>query len=266
MLFRSGTTEPLELRFEIAGRVRDIHVKEGQQVRADEVLAELDQEAIELSVRIAEAAVRTAELQSELTQNGPEHAVAESSPAAVTRQVSATSKVRATEQLIAKSRLEAAEAVLQKERLLLEQTRLKSPMNGTIVECTVQNGELVGPQLPSAAFRIVDRSKTHVRAWVEELDAMDVRTGMPAMVVASGSVDRKYRGVIISCASYVQPKSERHLNPGERVDVRVREIVIELKDAEDLLLGLPVEVFIAPRRDARKDTGENRKLSARTEN
>jgi hypothetical protein len=37
---------------------------------------------------------------------------------------------------------------------------------------------------------------------------------------------------------------QRHLKPGEMVDVRVREVLIELVDGSDLLIGLPVEVFI----------------------
>ncbi len=266
-----GTSEPLDVRFEVSGRIRDVLVSEGQRVRKDEVLAELEPKGFELRVRMAEAAVRTVKLQSELVENGHGYAAEGASSTnsgnipAATRQVSATHAGRTTEQLIASSRIEAAELALQQEQLQLEKSRLQAPMEGTIVECTVEPGELVGPHDTSGAFRIVDRTKTHVRAWIEELDAMDVRPGLSAVVVASGSVERKYRGYVISCASYVQPKSERHLNPGERVDVRVRELVIELKDGHDLLLGLPVEVFIAPGRDGHKETRSERQSSARDE-
>ncbi len=263
-----GTSEPLEVRFEVPGRIQEIHVHEGQQVQKDELLAELDPEGFELGVRAAEASLRTAQLQSEMAEGGSGHATTGAgskgpgSNSSTTRSVSATFETRTNQQLIASSLVEAAEFALQKEQWQLEKCRLQSPIDGTIIECTVQPGELVGPQVLSGVFRIVCRDKTRVRAWVEELDAMDVRPGLSAMVVASGSVDRKYRGHIVSCASYVQPKSERHLNPGERVDVRVREIVIELKDGHELLLGLPVEVFIAPSREARKESKSDRKISS----
>jgi hypothetical protein len=42
----------------------------------------------------------------------------------------------------------------------------------------------------------------------------------------------------------MQPKSHRHLNPSERLDVRVRKIVVELDDGADLLIGLPVEAAV----------------------
>ena len=45
---------------------------------------------------------------------------------------------------------------------------------------------------------------------------------------------------------YVAPKSQRHLKPGELIDIRVREVIIELADGADLLIGLPVDVFIEP--------------------
>jgi HlyD family secretion protein len=170
------------------------------------------------------------------------------------RQTSSGREKQSPEHLLAGTLVEAAELTLRKEQLLLEKTRLRAPIDGTIVECTLQPGQLTGPAESIACLRIVNRSKTRVRAWVEELDAMDVSPGMQALVIAAGSVERRYRGNVISCASYVEPKSQRHLNPGERVDVRVREIVVELKDGSDLLLGLPVELFIAPDTDEKSDT------------
>lgn len=254
-----GLAEPLEVQFEVSGRIRDVLVREGQRVRKDDILAEVDPQGFQLGVSLAEADLRTAQLQSQMFEPAPNNnsAVAANGAAGnsqgATRPVSVNRGGKTNEQLIAMSRVEAANLALQKEQLQLEKTRLRSPLDGTVVQCAMHPGELVGPQDRFSVFRIVDRTKTRVRAWVEELDAMDVRPGQSAAVVASGSVERKYRGTVISCANYVQPKSERHLNPGERVDIRVREIVVELKDGQELLLGLPVEVFIAPGRIGRSN-------------
>ena len=40
------------------------------------------------------------------------------------------------------------------------------------------------------------------------------------------------------------PKSQRHHQPGEKYDVEVREVLIVLDDADELVVGLPVNVFI----------------------
>jgi hypothetical protein len=64
--------------------------------------------------------------------------------------------------------------------------------------------------------------------------------------MAAGQPHREYSGAVRTCSPSVRPKSHRHLKPIERLDVRVREVVIELDDARDLPIGLPVEVFIDP--------------------
>lgn len=249
-----GLGEPLDVQFEVPGRIRRVLVQEGQKVRKDDVLAELEPELFELAVNMAEADLRMAQLQS---QNLETVQATGSDETGTVRQASLPRSTKATEQLMATSRVEHAELALQREQIQLQKAQVHSPMDGTVVECVVRPGEVVPQFGNSAAFRIVDRTKTRVRAWIEELDAMDVHPGLSAAVVASGSVDRKFRGTVISCAGYVQPKAERHLNPGERLDVRVREIVVELKDGEELLLGLPVEVFIARSRGARTNRVDN---------
>ena len=66
------------------------------------------------------------------------------------------------------------------------------------------------------------------------------------VVTAAGQPDREYYGAVRTCSPYVGPKSHWHLKPTERLDVRVREVVIELEEGGDLLIGLPVEVFFQP--------------------
>lgn len=53
-----------------------------------------------------------------------------------------------------------------------------------------------------------------------------------------------YSGTVTACSLYFRPKSQRLLKPGERLDMRVREVVVDLDDGHDLLIGLPVEVMI----------------------
>lgn len=244
-----GLTEPLEVRFEVSGCIQEVFVQEGQMVRKNEVLAKLDPELYELAVGKAESDLHTAELLSQtLAMPGTGRSGLSNSSSNfkdTTRTVSDSREVNSNEHALAVGQATSAELALQREKIHLEKTELKSPIDGTIIECTMHPGELTGPHERTAAFRVVDRTETRVRAWVEEIDAMDVTIGMPAVTIASGSVDRRYRGTVIACASYMQPKSERHLHPGERVDVRVREIIVQLEGGQDLLLGLPVEVFLA---------------------
>ena len=78
------------------------------------------------------------------------------------------------------------------------------------------------------------------------MDALKVKPGQRAVVSMAGEPHQQYRGAVATCGRYLRPKLQRNLKPGERVDIQVREVVIDLDGAGDLLIGLPVEVFIEP--------------------
>lgn len=244
-----GVDAPLEVRFETTGKVIGVSVKANDRVKAQQVLAELDPEPFRLRVAQAEAQVRIARTERDRVNSGkgsagPIRQSRRNGQPMVISQVSDETAGLSEDQIIADARVQAAEAALRLEQLQLEKTRLSAPRSGVIMTVTLKEGTMAGPSPESGEVTIVDRTRTRVRAFVEELDAMDVQVGRRVTVVASGRSDREYAGRIVSCAPSVQPKSHRHLNPGERLDVRVREIIVELEDGEDLLIGLPVEVFI----------------------
>lgn len=255
-VFASGVVEglqsPLVLKFETPGKVHTIRVRAGESVKAGQILAELEPESYELKASRAEAQLQIATAERDQLTSGRRSAGNPAQPRRPNqgeqelpqRPMSNPPNASKETLAIADAHVAAAESALKLELLLLEKTRLVAPVDGTVLSVPLQKGDLVGPSTESASITMINRSKTRVRAFVEELDAMNVAVGQKATVVASGRSDRNYAGVILACAPFVQPKTHRHLNPGERIDVRVREIIIELKDAGDLLTGLPVEVFV----------------------
>jgi multidrug efflux pump subunit AcrA (membrane-fusion protein) len=247
-----GTHPEVSPRFEIAGRIRKVLVHENETVAAGYVLAELESDVGEL--RLSEARTRLAiataerdELVAETKQAAKDRRVQQAGGEAKGRDYGA--KIDAARLAIADSRIALAEAAIQQEELLLEKTRLRSPIDGVVLRAVPEPGEFTGPTDSRELFTIANHATTRVRAYVEELDALRVKPGLRAVVTCVGEPGREYPGQIISCAPAVRPKVSRHLKPGEFVDVRVREIVIELDNGSELLLGLPVEVFID--RDAR---------------
>lgn len=147
---------------------------------------------------------------------------------------------------ITDARIALAEATLRHERTMLDRTRLRAPIDGVILHILVEPGELVGPEDVRSLITITNRDRTRVRAFVEELDSLAVSPGQTAHVTVDGKPDRQYNGQVLSCSPFVRGKSQRHHRPGELIDVKVREIVIELQDADDLVVGLPVDAFIHP--------------------
>jgi HlyD family secretion protein len=242
-----GAHPEISPRFEIPGRIRAVHVHENETVAAGYVLAELESDVSELRLseartRLSIAAAERDQLVAETKQSAKDRRVQPAGGETKGRDYGA--KIDAARQAIADSRIALAEAAIQQEELLLEKTRLRSPIDGVVLRAVPEPGEFTGPTDPRELFTIANRGTTRVRASVEELDAMRVKPGLRAVVMCAGDPGREYQGRIVSCAPSVRPKTSRHLKPGELVDVRVREVVIELDNGSELLLGLPVEVFI----------------------
>jgi multidrug resistance efflux pump len=288
-----GTHRDVPLRFEIAGRLKHLHVREGDRVDRGDVLAALDSETWELrlaeaqarldlarserdrlvngaspesrevlksDVRAAEVLVREAESQhsrakqvsqrnamssQELDEYRYKHEKAVAHLQAIrARWEEIEAPVRRDDLAVAEAKVALAEAVVRQERNALEKTRLRAPERGIVLHVATERGELVGPADEAPLTTLVNRDGTRIRAFVEELDALGVAVGQKASVTADGKPGTAYEGTVKSCSPHMRPKSNRHHKPGELIDVRVREIVIELIAGDDLVVGLPVDVLI----------------------
>ena len=293
-----GSRREIALRFEIAGRLKELKVRAGERVEQGDVLAELDadlweqkfaeagtmlklaraerdkllhetgdeaREAARARLRTAESQARDLEAQLVRAKQAARQDAAAAKDveelkgrlervgarlvALRARSEELEAPVRRDDLTIADSKVALAEGALRRERILLEKTLLRAPSDGVVLRVLGEPGELVGPHDAGEVLSLVDRSRTRVRAFVEELDALDVRPGQRALVSAEARPEVRYEGVVQSCSPLVAPKSQRHQKPGEFVDIRVRELLIELSGGDELLIGLPVDVLIIPSRD-----------------
>lgn len=237
-----GANQELALRFEVPGRIKAIHVREGDSVRAGDVLAELETDSAELL--LAEARIR-----HKLATAERDRLVSESSRQALDaarekRVVASAPPLSREEQTLADGKIELAQTAIRREQLLLDKCRLRAPSDGVVLRSVGQPGELTGPNDERELLTLVNPGAMRVRAFVEELDGRRVRRGQLAVVSATGEPRKTYPGTVAACSLYFRPKSQRLLKPGERLDMRVREVIVDLDDGQDLLIGLPVEVMI----------------------
>lgn len=154
-----------------------------------------------------------------------------------------------------KEELDVADAIiaLESERVhmaesMLSKTELIAPCDGTVIRRLGESGELVSPETGRPLLVMVDSSERRVRCFVEELDAVHVRVGSDAYVEADGLPGERFPGRVIRCTPYMTTKTVFNNRPAERHDVKVREVLIELDDSNDLdrlFVGLPLDAFIA---------------------
>lgn len=152
----TGTLNPtksLPLGFEVGGRLAIVHVKKGDQVKAGQVLAELDTEIADAQVKQARAALAAARagygMASDLAErNG--RLRAEGSVSEVQNRSAATTSRQAQAQLLgAKAALAQAEAARRKHALV-------APIGGTLIMAPEQPGATVGPGMPLFVIEQLD--------------------------------------------------------------------------------------------------------------
>lgn len=153
--------------------------------------------------------------------------------------------VREDERKVAEAKVSVAEARLRQVEAELDKTILRAPCDGLVLRVGAEVGEMLWPQLAEPVATVVDVSETRVRAYVEEADAFRVAPGQSAWVTADGRLGRRFQGIVVSAAPSMVPKRIYNNMPGERVDVKVREVLVRLEPQDELVIGLPVDVYFS---------------------
>lgn len=148
---------------------------------------------------------------------------------------------------IADAKIVLARAALRESRSVLAKARLVAPCDGRVLRLDIEPGQLVGQAQPAETVTFAGDGPLHVRAYLEELDALRVEVGQRATVTADGLPGESVSATVVECAPYLTQKRMRHDLPGERIDTRLREVRLRLDRPASLLIGLPVDVWIDTR-------------------
>lgn len=213
----------------IPGRVSKINVKEGDQVKAGDVLMELDSADYQAAKRAAEsqaaaararaAAARAAVAEIQVQLDREKKLVAEGiSPKANAENL--TAKVASLEANVtaAEADITAAMSAVQSAQVNLGYLTIKSPITGEIVSKPPQLGELVGAlTLTPLTIEIADMSTLAVETDVPEARLEQVKPKAACEIVLDAYPSRRFRGEVLE----VSPKINRQK---ATVKVKVRFI------------------------------------------
>jgi RND family efflux transporter MFP subunit len=197
----------VELRSAVEGRIAAIHVDRGDDVRRGQVLVELESAAERASLEGARfRAVMEGEVQSALSRvqaarerlERREALVNERFIAPQERDDSRTELQQAESELLqARDNRRLAEIEVQRLTELLEQRRLRSPVNGVVIERLQNVGEIA--QTGETARAILRLAQTHpLRVEVVLPVAMlgQVRVGQRLQVQAEAPLAGSYSAVV----------------------------------------------------------------------
>lgn len=190
----SGTLQPLNqtmVTAKVAGEIRQVLVREGEAVKAGQVIVRFD----------------TADLEARLTDR---MGALESSRA----QLSLAEKTRTQNQLLLKQKfisqnaydaaesnlsvsqgtLKSNEAQAQLARIALNYAVVTAPLSGEVAKRDVQPGQKVSMDAP--LMTIVDLSRMELQAMVPANDVPELAIGMKVDVAIDGFGERRFPGTI----------------------------------------------------------------------
>jgi HlyD family secretion protein len=149
---------------------------------------------------------------------------------------------RAEDLVRARAVVREAEARLAGARLVLEKTSIRSPIDGVIIYRYLEPGEAVVTDVATPILSVGDCSTLHVRVDVDEADINHVWVGQRVFATARAFGDEQFSGKVIHVEPTLGSKNFRTQQPTERIDTRIREVVVRLDNAGNLPVELQMTV------------------------
>lgn len=185
----------IQIASDVTGQVMQINVRDNQQVKAGDVLFQIDRARFELALRQAQAAEQTA--RAALTQAIREAKRNRELKELVSAEVREQGESR-VDQL--KAALEQAIVNRDKAKLDLDRSKVVAGVNGTVTNLDLQAGSYVTASKPVMA--LVDRDSYYVEGYFEETKLPGIQIGDPVTVklmsqneVIEGHVESISRGI-----------------------------------------------------------------------
>ena len=140
----------------------------------------------------------------------------------------------------AKSTLVRNEVSFENAKISLDDTEVKSPIDGTVISRPVEVGQVISS--PTSAFgegsilmTMADLSKVRVRALVDEIDVGKVKIGQSVSIKVAAYRDKEFIGTVTK----IEPKAYIQQN------VTTFPVLIDIDNEENLLLiGMNTDVVI----------------------
>jgi RND family efflux transporter MFP subunit len=165
-----------------AGELQGLAVREGDSVRAGQLIARVDATENQARLRQAQQQADSARSQVEIAQRQYDNNKALVDQGFISRTALDTSQNNLQ---AAQANYRAATAAVDLARKGLDDTVLRAPISGVVAQRLAQPGERVG--IDARVIEIVDLSRLELEASISASDSLQVRIGQPAQLQVEGS-------------------------------------------------------------------------------
>lgn len=211
----TGLVKPTDLvavGAQVSGRVTRLAVSLGQEVKAGDLIAEIDPVPRENALRIAEAGlaqVRAERAEQEATLAEQERVLARREALAARSAISeAEAETAASEVAVTRARIDAldarilsAEVAVENARVDLGYARITAPADGTVLTVVTQQGQTVNAAQTTPTIVILGALDVmSVEAEISEADVVRVAPGQQVWFTIVGDPDTRYAATLDSIA------------------------------------------------------------------
>lgn len=239
-ILASGTlTYQTEIKLvsEVIGRVREILVEEGDEVKRGDLLLRLDPAAAQAEVAQLEAALQQSRLAISRQEVTAATQAARFARFAALREqglidansfdeVSSANDLAKVELDTTRQVLRQTEAQLRQARERLAKTEIRSPLDGRVTALFIKIGETAVPSVTSIAgsdlMVVADTSNLFAEVNVNETDVARVGPGQQARIVPAAFPDRAWSGVVETVA--VSPRQLAGQSKSYPVRIRLENV------------------------------------------
>ena len=233
------------------GIVQKVLVEEGDNVKAGQVLAQMDDQQTRAAVDLARAELeqaRRALPALDAKRSVAEREEARLAPLAADNTVARQELDQAGDQVkLAKAELAAANAAVETAvqhvklaELEVEQRSIRAPLDGQVVRLQTRTGDAVSTQNP--LFLLAPHAPRVILAELEERFVPDVKPGQAAEVILEADETHKFNARVVRVGRMVGARTPSD-DPHERQDDHVVDCLLSV-DAPQLLIGQRVIVRI----------------------
>lgn len=170
------------LKTRVAGELQGLTVREGDAVKAGQVLARIDASEYQSRVRQAQEQADSAKAQIDIVQRQYDNNQALVDQGFISKTALDTSLANLN---AARANHKAALAAADVAKKSLDDTVLRAPLSGLVAQRLVQPGERVGVDV--RVLEIVDLSRLELETSLSAADALAVRPGQTARLQIEGS-------------------------------------------------------------------------------
>jgi HlyD family secretion protein len=228
----TGIVEPIssvELKSKASGEIIELPVEEGDRVTMGQLIARLDPTTAENDHQQALADLQVAKvaLAQAIKQEERQHQMFERG---LLSELDYDAALLAKEE--ANSAVVRAEATLESAKERLDDTVIKSPIDGIVLEKFVEKGQIIASGISAVSggtiiATVADLSKAYVRTSVDEVDIGQIAPGQKAAIIAESYPDHEFEGEVLR----IHPLAKTEQN------VTIFEVTTQIDNSEGLLMA-----------------------------